>query len=95
LCLALIHHLVIGRNIPITDFIEWVAGFGADVVIEFVGHGDPMVDKLLRNRTGQDIDYSAEALELALARHFTSVTHEALESGTRTLYYARTPHRRH
>ena len=79
LCLALIHHVVIGRNIPIADFVEWLAGFGADVIVEFVGHGDPMVDKLLRNRTGQDIEYSAEALELALARHFMSVTHESLK----------------
>ena len=94
LCLALIHHLVIGRNIPIADFVEWLAGLGANVVIEFVGHGDPMVDRLLRNRTGQNIEYSADALEFALARHFTSVTHEPRESGTRTLYYAQTPQRR-
>ena len=95
LCLALIHHIVIGRNIPITEFVEWIATFGANVVVEFVGHGDPMVDKLMRNRTGQDIEYSAEALELALARHFETTTHEALQSGTRTLYYAQTPHGRH
>ena len=94
LCLALIHHVVIGRNIPIAEFVAWLAGFGADVVVEFVGHGDPMVDKLLRNRSGQDIDYSAEALELALARHFKTTTHEALGSGTRTLYHAQSPHRR-
>jgi hypothetical protein len=57
-------------------------------VIEFVGHGDSMVKRLLRNRTGQSIEYSAEALEAALTRHFASVTQETLESGTRTLYYA-------
>ena len=89
LCLALIHHVVIGRNIPIAELVEWLAGFGADVVVEYVGHGDPMVDKLLRNRTGQVVDYSAEALELALARHFEMTTHEALGSGTRTLYHAK------
>jgi len=93
LCLALIHHVVIGRNIQIAEFVAWLAGFGADVVVEFVGHGDPMVDKLLRNRSGQDIDYSAEALELALARHFKTTTHEALGSGSRTLYHAQSPHR--
>ena len=91
LCLALIHHLVIGRNIPIAEFVEWLAGFNADVVVEFVGHGDPMVGKLLRNRARQHIEYSAEALEHAFARHFGAT----LKSGTRTLYYARTPHTRH
>ena len=88
LALALIHHLVIGRNIPLNELIEWLAQFGADLVIEFVGHGDPMVKRLLRNRTGQNIEYSAEALEAALTRYFGSVTQETLESGTRTLYYA-------
>ena len=89
LCLALIHHVVIGRNIPIAELIDWLAGFGADLVIEFVNHGDPMVDKLLRNRTGQDVEYSAEALEAAPARSFGTVTHEELASGTRALYHAR------
>lgn len=88
LCLALIHHLVIGRNIPVHDLVAWLAGLGGDLVIEFVGHGDPMVERLLRNRSGQAIEYSAEALEAALADHFGAVTHEVLESGTRTLYHA-------
>jgi SAM-dependent methyltransferase len=88
LALALIHHLIIGRNIPLNDLIEWLAQFGSDLVIEFVGHDDPMVKRLLRNRTGQSIEYSAEALELALTKYFGSVTQETLESGTRTLYYA-------
>ena len=88
LCLALMHHLVIGRNIPLAELIEWLAEFGADLVIEFVHRGDPMVDRLLLNRVGQDIEYSAAALESALKRHFGDVTREVLDSGTRTLYYA-------
>ena len=89
LCLALIHHLVIGRNIPLDDLVEWLAAFGADLVVEYVGHKDPMVERLLQHRVGQQIDYSADALERALARHFETVTSEALASGTRTLYHAR------
>ena len=89
LCLALLHHLVIGRNIPIADFVEWVAGFGADVILEFVARGDPMVTTLLRNRPAHNIDYSTEALERALTTHFALVTPEPLTSGTRTLYHCR------
>ena len=89
LCLALMHHVVIGRNIPLAELIGWLAGFKADLVIEFVHRGDPMVDRLLLNRVGQDIEYSAAALEAALTRHFGQVRQEVLESGTRTLYYAR------
>ena len=89
LCLALIHHLVIGRNIPLDDFVAWLAQFGGEVVLEFVGPEDPMVARLLRNRQDQEFDYSAEAVAAALERHFGAVTPEALASGTRTLYHCR------
>lgn len=89
LSLALVHHLVIGRNIPLPDLIEWLAEFGADLVIEFVGPTDAMVQQLMRNRAGLAIDYSQETFEAALNRFFDRVSHHALASGTRTLYHAR------
>ena len=89
LCLALVHHLVIGRNIPLADFTDWLAGFGAEVILEFVDRGDPMVKRLLRHREGQAFDYSREAAEAALARHFDLVGQAALASGTRTVYHCR------
>jgi hypothetical protein len=91
LCLALIHHLVIGRNIPLSELIAWLATLGADLIVEFVGRDDPMVQRLLRHREGQEFDYSAEALEAALAGAFATVTRDASEHGTRILYHARAP----
>jgi len=88
LCLALIHHLVISRNIPLNDLIAWLAQFGADIIIEFVDYGDPMIERLLRNRAGQSVDYSLEAFEDALSKHFSLVIQKPLESGHRILYYA-------
>ncbi len=88
LCLALMHHLVIGRNIPLDELIGWLAGFGAELVIEFVGRDDPMVRQLLRHRADQDFDYSPDAMEAALARHFGTVRRQSLASGTRILYHA-------
>jgi hypothetical protein len=46
-----------------------------------------MVERLLRNRRDQDLDYSGEAVQAALERHFGAVTHATLASGTRTLYH--------
>ncbi len=89
LCLALVHHLVIGRNIPLDDFVDWLAHFGAEVILEFVGRDDPMVDRLLRNRRGREIDYSEAAVSAALGRSFGAVSSETLASGTRTLYHCR------
>jgi hypothetical protein len=89
LCLALLHHLVISCNLPLPEVVSWLAGFGADVVVEFVAPGDPMVRRLLRNREKLDFGYSGERLECELARHFRIVQKELLGSGTRTLYHAR------
>ena len=87
LCLALAHHVVIGRNVPLADFVAWLAGFGAEVVVEIVDREDPMVERLLRNRCGQAIEYSDAAARELLTRHFGAVTHETMASGTRTLYH--------
>ena len=87
MCLALMHHLVIGRNIPLDEFVAWLAQFGAEVILEFVGRDDPMVKRLLLNRRDQEFEYSDAALGAALGRHFGAVTHETLASGTRTLYH--------
>ena len=90
LCLALIHHLVIGRSIPLVELIEWLAGFEAELIIEFVGRDDPMVQHLLRHRDAQDFEYSPASMEMALERHFGTVTKATLGSGARILYHAKT-----
>lgn len=90
LCLALIHHVVIGSNVPMSDFIDWLAGLGGDLVIEFVSKEDPMVKRLLGNKTDKYDDYSREELEACLSRGFHLAPGETLACGTRTLYYART-----
>ena len=89
LCLALMHHVVIGRNVPLTDFVAWLAEFDADVVLEFVDRDDAMVERLLRNRRGQAVDYSREAAEAALESRFHIAARETLASGTRTVYHCR------
>ena len=89
LCLALAHHIVIGRNVPLADFVDWLAEFEAEVVVEIVDRGDPMVERLLRNRRGQAIDYSGAAARGLLERYFDIVAQEQMESGPRTLYHCR------
>jgi hypothetical protein len=50
LCLALIHHVVITANIPLAEFIEWLAGLTDKLVIEYVSRRDDKVQTLLRNK---------------------------------------------
>lgn len=89
LCLALIHHLVIGANIPLQELVDWLASLGGDIVIEFVTKADPMVQRLLRNREDLYADYAVGYFEQCLSQAFDLVQRETLESGSRSLYYAR------
>lgn len=50
LALALIHHLVIAKNVPLDQALDWLMEFAPSGVVEFVPKGDPMVQELLRLR---------------------------------------------
>ncbi len=88
LCLGLIHHLVLAANIPLPDVIDWLAGIGAELVLEFPSKQDAMVRALLRNKRDQYVDYSQECLESELVKHFEICRQAALPSGERTIYHA-------
>lgn len=89
LCLALVHHVVIGGNVPVQHFVDWLASLGADLVIEFVGRDDDRVRTLLRNRVDQYADYCPEEFEACLNRHFSIAQTCSLSGGRRTLYHCR------
>jgi SAM-dependent methyltransferase len=92
LCLALIHHVVIGANIPLAEFLEWLRELGADVVLEFVTRTDPMVKVLLQNKEDQYADYDLQRFEREFTARFTVVGRQPLGSGTRILYHGRRRH---
>ena len=90
LCLALVHHLAIGRNVPFVELVGWLCGLGGRVVVEFADRGDPMVKRLLAaKRTETHEGYGRDAFEAALCGRFEIERREELGSGTRTLYLAR------
>jgi len=89
LCLALLHHLVIGGNIPLPELVAWLAGLGGDLIVEFVTREDARVRQLLRNKTDQYSDYDVGVFEDCLGRHFDVARRFPLASGSRILYHAR------
>ena len=88
LCLALIHHIVIGANIPMREFVEWLASLGTSLVIEFVGRDDEMVQTLLANKDDQYSDYTPENFQALLGAHFDIRDKSALKGGKRIIYFA-------
>jgi SAM-dependent methyltransferase len=90
LCLALIHHVVISANIPLKEFVDWLASLGTYLVIEFVTKEDKMVKTLLRNKEDNYTDYEIEYFEQCLSDAFDVIKRKMLASGTRILYFAKT-----
>jgi hypothetical protein len=89
LCLAVVHHVCITGNVPVREFLDWLRGLGATLVIEFPDRADPMVERLLSGkRDGSNPDYEREHFERALGERFEIERTEAV-SDTRTLYEAR------
>jgi len=88
LALALIHHVVIGGNIPLAEFVQWLRDLGGELVIEFVTRQDPMVATLLRNKDDHYSDYTEESFERELSARFKIARRQPLGSGTRIMYHA-------
>jgi ribosomal protein L11 methylase PrmA len=90
LCLALLHHLVIGRNLPVTEVIEWLVSLAPGGVIEFVPKSDPMAQQLLTWKPNVAPDYDLDTVRNILAGHARIVQEEVVTSSGRTLFrYAR------
>ena len=90
LALALVHHLVIGANIPLAELVDWLAELGTELVIEFPTTADPMVaGMLVRKREGTHADYTRETFERLVDEAFAVEATEELADGSRVLYRAR------
>jgi hypothetical protein len=87
LMLALLHHIAITGNVPLPQIVDWMASFGARIVVEFVHTDDVQTKRLLANKPeGLFPDYRVDVFEKLLAERFTIEKQESLPSGTRTLY---------
>ncbi len=86
MALALIHHICISNNVPLSDFAAFIASVGRHAIVEFVGKEDPMVEFLLSSREDVFPTYTKEGFEAAFSERFTIV--ESLNCGEahRTIY---------
>ena len=89
LCLALVHHVVITRNVPMREFLDLLRSLDTSLVIEFPTREDAMVQRLLAaKREGMHGDYERETFERELRDAFDLERTEELPSRTRLLYFA-------
>ena len=85
LCLALLHHMRVSANIPLSLFIEWLRGLDATVIVEFVGRDDEMFRKLISAKSEDYPDYTEGNFRLEIAKHFTVRDRLQLKDGNREL----------
>jgi hypothetical protein len=84
--LAVIHHLVISKNIP----MELIAAFFSDLckvlIIEFVPKDDPKVKQMLLAREDIFSAYNVDEFERAFSRFFTLLQKTPVGSTARMMY---------
>lgn len=89
LALALVHHLAISNNVPLSK----IAGFLSDVchwlIIEFVPKTDSQVQRLLATREDIFPDYTRQAFEQEFSRYFTIDDSADIRESQRTVYLMR------
>lgn len=90
LALAFVHHLAIGRNIPLPEVVAWLTGLAPRGVIEFVPKSDPMVQGMLALREDIFDDYTLDAFLASLSEHakITRQT-EVSQTGRSLVWYDR------
>ena len=84
--LALIHHLAISNNVPLTRLADFFAGLSRWLIIEWVPKSDSQVQKLLRTRKDIFETYTREGFESAFATRFHIRETVDVRESERTMY---------
>ena len=89
LALALIHHLCVAKNVPISYFVEFLGTIAPEGVVEWVSIEDPMVQVLLKNRKNIFHDYTWENFYIELSKCFNIQKVFSFNNSTRKLCWVR------
>jgi len=89
LALALVHHLAIGRNVPLPMVFDLFARLAPEAVVEWVPREDPMVQRMLAGRVDIFDRYTEPGFREALAERFEIVARSPIEGSPRVLYHLR------
>jgi SAM-dependent methyltransferase len=89
IALALVHHLAIGRNVPLPMISRLMARLSPHLIIEWVPKSDRMVERLLAAREDVFADYSPEGFRAAFRTDFEIVEEAPIEDSGRVLFRMR------
>lgn len=86
LALALVHHLALAYNVPLSFIAEWLRPMCNFLIIEFVPKSDEKVKQLLLNREDIFESYSAEGFRNAFGKYFNIIKEEKVGETDRILF---------
>lgn len=86
LALAVIHHLALGRNLPLPEVVRMLCDTAPSGVIEFVQKSDPTVGRMLALKGDIFPDYTQANFEVLLRDHARIVEEVTVSRDGRTLY---------
>ena len=87
MALALIHHLAIGKNMPLSRIAAHWRAIAPEWIIEFVPKSDEKVKQLLSNRPDIFTDYDQKHFEEIFSEHFIFEQIVPVKGTDRILYY--------
>ena len=87
MALAFVHHLAIGRYVPLDQLVDWIVAMAPTGLIEFVPKSDPMAQRLLQFRDDGDKGYDEEAFVARLADRARIVRRETVSDTGRQLFW--------
>lgn len=86
LCLALLHHLVLGRNLPLIQVLDWLMSIAPSGIVEFVPKEDPMARQLLALKPDIFPDYTRENVTALIKERARIVREEVVTESGRVLF---------
>jgi 2-polyprenyl-3-methyl-5-hydroxy-6-metoxy-1,4-benzoquinol methylase len=86
MALALIHHIVIGNNVPLAKFAHFLQQLAPYIIVEFIPKSDAKVKTLLASRLDIFDSYHEAGFREAMAAHFDLVRAEPIQHSERTLF---------
>lgn len=89
LALAVLHHMVIGSNVPLPRAVGFLLSLAGEGIVEWVPKSDVMVRRMLANREDIFADYTREAFLSCLGEQAEIVAEQELSEGGRLLVHYR------
>lgn len=90
MALALIHHLAISNNTPLSRIANFFSGLCKSLIIEFVPKTDSQVQKLLMTREDIFPNYTEQDFEYEFKNYFHIAEKRKIDNSERTLYLMKT-----